>query len=353
MITFNRKKLKFFILVLFFLVLGLLVVYLIQESGILLGSKKIEKSGDLIYQREQWSALMDEKGVDAAYAIFKDEYQNELFSVQHVMAHIIGELIYEKKGLEGLTICDNTFAFGCYHSFFGRALAENGVGVIVDLDTECVKRYGPLGTGCQHGIGHGLMEYFGHNYDGLLQALDNCKFTTQEVLLAGCTSGVFMEFNFPTVVSDKEGLTDIRELDSQNYEYPCNKIPDIYSQSCYYEIPDWWIRTPSINNDFTKAGSYCQGIEDYKNRISCYLGIGHIAAPNSNYVVEETLKKCNSIVTREGKIECMAGASWGFLANPQYSHLAPILCEGLSKEDTLHCNFSADIIERYKKDKDN
>ncbi len=308
----------------------------------------VPKTGDPLVQEKGWSDLMDRIGVAEAYLAFKNQYDNENFGVQHTVAHIIGELIYEKKGIEGLTICDSEFAFGCYHSFFGLALAENGTSVIQKLDAECVKKYGPLGTGCQHGIGHGLVEYFGHDYGGLTKSLDACKLTTQMAPLAGCTSGVFMEFNLSTILSDRGGISKTRDFDPGQPYYPCNLILAKYKDSCYYEMAQWLNSIPDFNDDFANIGRLCQGVESYENRISCYLGVGNVAGPSSNYEVEKAKEKCNSLPTKEGRIECLAGASWSFDANPDFRPLAYLLCEGLSSTDTVHCIRSSDVLKQKK-----
>ncbi len=292
-------------------------------------------------ERARWEARIAAVGTLRAYEEVKTEYTNRDFGIQHTIGHVIGELIYAHDGLKGLLVCDISFAFGCYHSFFARALAENGEGIVRTLDTACVERHGPFNTGCQHGIGHGILEYFGHAQ--ILKALEACKLTTQVRDLFGCTSGVFMEFNFPVIVAAEKSTPTVREVDPKNPEAPCNTIvPVRFRRSCYYELGQWWEKVFSRN--YQKLGSLCDAVTPENDlREYCFLGIGHVAAPSSLFNVEESIKKCAEMPTSEGVLACRAGASWSFFAQGERA-IAPSLCAGLG-EKSSECVEKSDLIQ--------
>src|SRR5690606_16267651 len=107
---------------------------------------------DLLVNRQRWENLIDEQGAEEAYAIFVEE-GNALSSIynQHANAHIMGELLFDKLGIKGVTICDKSFSFGCYHSFFAKAIAKEGTQIITQLDKICSQTYGDKALGCSHG----------------------------------------------------------------------------------------------------------------------------------------------------------------------------------------------------------
>ncbi|MDP2735120.1 MAG: hypothetical protein Q8P12_02850 [bacterium] len=291
-------------------------------------------------EREHWTGLIDTKGAAAAYEDFKETFADSHFSLQHLNAHLFGELLYRKLGIEGIAVCDATFAFGCYHSFFGQALAEHGMAAVEQLDRACIDKFGEYGTGCQHGIGHGLLEYFGHRQ--LIAALEGCTFTTQVQKLFGCTSGVFMEYNVPIIITPEFARTEVRELDGEGPYAPCATIvPEGFRESCYYEMAQWWDKV--YLGDYAKIGELCQGIALLKEQEPCYLGTGNVAAPSSDYDVASTIEKCEAMPTSEGEFLCRAGASWSFFAVPERRELAPLLCEGLG-QDAYRCAQKSDLI---------
>lgn len=303
------------------------------------GASSREPGSDSAAEREYWTDRMNEAGALGAYEEFKETFASSHFSLQHLNAHLFGELLYRKLGIEGIAVCDATFAFGCYHSFFGQALAEHGMAAVAQLDEACIEKFGEYGTGCQHGIGHGLLEYFGHSQ--LLAALEGCTLTTQVQKLFGCTSGVFMEYNVPIIITPEFAKTEVRALNENPYA-PCSTIvPERFRESCYYEMGQWWDKV--YYGDYAKIGELCEAIALPEEREPCYLGTGNVAAPSSDYDVESTIEKCESMPTKEGAFLCRAGASWSFFAVPERRELAPLLCEGLG-QDSYRCAQKSDLI---------
>jgi hypothetical protein len=338
------------------ILIGLLLAVILFQISFLLPDKQTVKktasikisgdqtltANDLANQREHWSEKMDEIGTDAAYEEFKETAKNLHFGTQHTLAHIIGELLYAKSGLDGLSVCDDSFAFGCYHSYFSQALLANGIEIIKDLDAECIKEYGPLGSGCQHGIGHGLSEYFGPSK--LVPALEACKDTTQAGELAGCVSGVFMEYNIPILITEATASSAPRTMENDDPYAPCPSMPKQFQPSCYYELPQWWGQGP-FPHDTLKQGQLCEHVPNPDQLEKCYLGLGKIIAPNSNFNVEIILSACRHMPTERGRIMCQAGASWSFDAQPEYQHLAKGLCVNLDESASGICREEARSLD--------
>lgn len=286
-----------------------------------------------------WSKLLGKLGPAKTYTIFKENTRSKPAGAQHVSAHIFGALLYEKVGAEGIGTCDADFAFGCYHSFFGRAIADKGQAVVTPLDQACIKKFGPLGTGCQHGIGHGLMEYYGTKLD---LALTGCL-VTQRISLLGCSSGVFMEYNFPTITGNETANTSLRKLDPTQPYNPCPNVAAKFQKSCYYELPQWWYQV--YEGDDRVMGRLCQDIGDSTHRENCFRGLGNTIGPRTKFDLDKGLQICQLMPSRDGQTLCLAGLSWSWFAEPAKRPVSTRPCQNLPPDDSRLCLDKADLVK--------
>lgn len=298
-------------------------------------------AGELSVQEGLWKNRFDQVDPSQAYSEFKKTFANANFGSQHVMAHFIGSEIYGLSGINGINVCDSTFAFGCYHGYFSQILSQEGLSVIKMLDETCVSKFGPLGSGCQHGIGHGVMDYFGPNK--LVDALESCKDTTTPSPVAGCTSGVFMEYFVPILISDTGAEFSSRPFDELKPYEACPNLPKHFRQSCYYAIGQWWNQT-FMRRDYSTQGLLCKNMPDNEFMEDCYLGIGNVVAPDSAYNVDKSIAWCKQMPDLNSIVLCQAGASWSFDANPDYRKLAVLMCGQLQGEEEAACVHKAHLL---------
>lgn len=279
-----------------------------------------QAESDVLKDTLFWEKRIGQIGAEAAYQEFKIAYADKPFNIQHPMAHSMGTLLYKKVGIEGFSVCDETYAYGCYHSFFESVFNDFGLDIIRDLDKACIEKYGEGGSGCQHGIGHGILAYLGR--DKLIEALNYCRLTTQKNPLHGCTAGVFMENNISAHFAiSSEGKVDVRKLNPNNPHEPCNELPlEDLRKSCYFEIPLWW--KDVFGGDFQKIGMLCHMIPQVNEREICFQGIGIIVAPSTYYDVGQTKKLCKNMPDSSGEAYCMKGAYGAFSGNPNEKHKA-------------------------------
>ncbi len=329
------------------LYLGLVLFFLLVIFGffsyIEIGTdnSEVRQTINLTEEQQRISHQIDTEGPQSAYDAYKERYAGYDFGTQHALAHIMGELLYQKEGIEGLTICDASFAFGCYHSFFGEAIRNEGTEIIEELDRTCIEAYGPLGTGCQHGIGHGIVEYMGR--ENLKEALLSCDKTSQPHPLFGCTSGVFMEYNFPIVITPDKIFNNVRKLNDQVYA-PCTSVPERFQASCYYELPQLWMS--EFGNNIPTLGELCSNLSVGTNQKNCFLGVGSTIVPAVKYSVERTISACDSILNSSGSLLCRSGAAWGFFINPTYRTQAAEVCRiGLDSFKHNQCVEESDLIK--------
>jgi len=278
--------------------------------------------------KSEWATLIAELGAQDAYAQFvRDVHSRPL--KPHEQAHAFGEALYDVEGLMGLQYCDASFEFGCYHSFFGVAVAHEGIGMLPQFDQACRDKYGSHNLPCQHGIGHGLLVYT--DYENLEDALVLCE-TISNRPTGGCTSGVFMEYNFRTMGEIKDYI----RTPTQNLYEPCDTLPIRFQQSCYFEQVQWWQNV--YTNDFKKIGGLCMSLEGNRaNYQACYNGIGNYVAAYADFEHDRILSLCNDMPTSAAQGLCHEGASWLVRSEADGADKSRALCEALLEPYSLQC----------------
>ena len=271
-----------------------------------------------------------------ALELFITENEKRTAVEQHTQAHLFGEVVYEKEGLEGMTVCDGSFGFGCYHSFLGRAITDHGPDVVKKLDASCVEKYGPGGIGCFHGIGHGLLSYFGYSLAAVERALSSCSTLSWKRPLGGCADGVFMEYNFRIMETNPADRS--RAFSIEGKYQPCNKL-NLYQEGCYFGLPAWWATV--LPNDATlpaRLGGYCSEVSKSNMQRACYRGIGYGILPEVQFDVRLGGQFCNSAADGKARVWCREGLAWGFYADPATRDKTESACtEDLSAVDAKLC----------------
>ncbi len=154
--------------------------------------------------------------------------------MQHTEAHIFGGALYATEGLNGISTCDARFSSGCFHEFIGRAIADDGLSVVTQLNTVCTNK-----GGCQHGIGHGLISYLGYSPEDLTKSIAICAGLPGEEMLDGCMGGSFMEYNMRTMLQVSNGA--VRPATStKDLLDPCDRFSGEAQRSCMLYQPQWW-----------------------------------------------------------------------------------------------------------------
>lgn len=209
--------------------------------------------------------------------------------------------------------------------------------MVKELDQACIAKWGEKGLGCPHGIGHGVIGALGD--DKLIESLEVCETLNWKAPIGGCTSGVFMEFNFHTMQS-VDGVEN-RRFDPAEPHYPCDAIPPRFGQACYFEQPQWWVR--SLGGDYREPGRLCADVESQPDREACFRGLGNTVGPDSSYDAEKSIAGCSQMPDEEGMLLCREGASWAFFAEPTAKDRAGDVCEGLSPEKKKRCMSGFDL----------
>ncbi|MDP2735855.1 MAG: hypothetical protein Q8P12_06635 [bacterium] len=284
-----------------------------------------------------WGSRIKEAGGEVAYAELKDAYRTADVSSQHFGAHVFGELLYEEKGMEGIAVCDDAFAFGCYHAFLVKAFLEStdAEETIQTAVAACGGNNAPYGRACRHGIGHGLVAYFGYEEEKLNDILRFCPEAGSLYVFEGCPAGVFMEYYWRVEATQEGAAFTWRRFDPILPHNPCPGIEGGRRNVCYAQLPLWWDAV--FYGDYGKIGALCGSVPDPTGQRSCFLGLGMFAATRSEYESEATIEKCLSMPDQEAELLCRSGAFLSFLGYAGNKQEALPVCNGLLPEAREQC----------------
>ena len=219
-----------------------------------------------------------------------------------------------KPGIDGFTTCDPVDLFGgCVHEFIAEAVQDKGATAVAVLNAACTARYGERrAVTCQHGMGHGLMNFYGYDEKGLAQSLSVCGTIHSVDQTEGCFGGSFMEFNLRTIVDNK-----LRDFAPDDPFAICKKVTAGYASACYFWTPQWilesvykTVRTPKT---FAGVGAYCAQVTNTEMRYSCFRGLGYFAPPSSHFQKAEAKKLCDAVSdTQKDRDDCWSLAKVSF-----------------------------------------
>jgi len=194
----------------------------------------------------------------------------------HFTTHHLGYAAFEKNPditdiiINANPTCRNGFYHGALSAFFDNLKQEgkdisNWHKVYCDkfVDTE---KHQP----CLHGIGHGLVFYYG---DDLKSSVDACHELPDEPLLnnippdsklTNCINGVMMQYNDNQLTKSTSFEEDIPGI--------CSKIELIREDSliCYSQLGQ--VLAFKTNHDQLKAKEFCNLFEKPLLKINCVLG---------------------------------------------------------------------------------
>lgn len=314
----------------------------LKDDGEKLPPEKIQalsvrESSD--YWRERISAV----GGERAYEEFHVAYANFDPSDQHTQAHIFGGELYHGEGVDGFSVCDLQYSYGCYHEFLGQAIFEEGMPVVEKLNQGCYDDLKASGQelSCQHGIGHGILAAIGYETETLPKALESCKGLPYNDPIGGCYGGVFMEYNLRTMLS-LDGVP-VREKEVSDLHEPCKSVPEYAKEACYYWHPQWWLTVLGGEGYGTRLerharmGELCDELGPGKLRDTCVKGIGNNLV-TTGITSGEAVRLCKAATSDlRTEVLCRSDAANSFFVVPGLSDEAAGLCEGLEGEYYEYC----------------
>ena len=198
----------------------------------------------------------------------------------HFVSHQVGHVAYDENpnvienliGKDG-TMCRGGYFHGVLASYF-HDIGESGEPFPSTYRTVCDELIGSSNyQDCVHGIGHGLVHYFGNDLTSSLDACHDMSFYQNRL----CMKGVMMQH------------TD-NELTRQGVE------KDVISNLCdpsMLDTPDFVECNMSIgttlaffsNHDFDEGAKSCELIEDKNGRDLCLEGLRLEIQDSEQYII--------------------------------------------------------------------
>jgi hypothetical protein len=251
---------------------------------------------------ERWRKIFADNTTADAYAQFRREGDSQPFDKSHILAHIIGGILFDKEGVDGIAYCTADYYYGCYHGFSSRAVEVHGeasIQMVLDAcDTEAL-------IDCKHGTGHGMLAYYGDAH--VNDALARCEADPYPII-AGCRHGVLMEY-FLNSMRKADGRKLV-PYDPANPDSPCtNDIDSAYQPECYYKLPLLWrvwsvYRGEDQTMQFKAMGDNCAKVSSAALQTLCFKGAGeqvHYLIGDDPDLIRE---KCMQM-PRNGRAACM------------------------------------------------
>ena len=320
---------------------------------------RYEKNSDILNRR------IKDIGARAAYEELIEKTIGRGTRIGHDFGHAFGSSLYEEEGIEGFYICDERTYGGCMHEFIITAIDDLGTSVVEMIGQNCLDS-DDLGYTlvCQHGIGHGLVSYYGYDVAGLEKAIGLCGEVPNDTPIYGCEGGAYMEYNMRTILPD----TPTRPIEDENWSTPCDELSEEHVKSCYHWLPQAWhaffdgseYEYMGWEKYFDKLAKVCEQQEGVV-RAACLAGVAKVAPIAADFDSEKTHGICSAMSEPSSRFICKT-----FAANNLAEELAtfdedeivagrlakdidPVsICDGLVFDELEYCKnsvFDSDSLE--------
>lgn len=228
---------------------------------------------------EDWREAIRSLGPKEAYRELVQRAGQFDSDQQHGLGHYFGRALYEEEGISGFSVCGDSLFGGCMHEFVAAAIQASGTDILATLNADCTDTSkNPNPTSCQHGLGHGLMNYLGYTEQNLQKALEDCSLLDSQDPTKGCYGGTFMEFNLHTVARSSN-----RPFSAADPYAPCDRLSAAYAPACYFWLPQWIRNIQKLprtaSETFKTLGTYCSAAPSSAYATACFQGLGYEASP--------------------------------------------------------------------------
>jgi len=256
----------------------------------------IKQTKDVKQQSKYYRALIERVGPEQAQV---DLYNSGLpFTGEtHLINHTVGDYLYEKYGVEGITQCRNYFLESCYHGLLLHVIGGDADTDFEDVQNavdHCFKAGNSVITQCAHGIGHGYVAAVGYaNLDGALEQCSKIAARLPSFPVYNCHDGVFMENIWAVHGGEPSPDRWVKETDDV---YPCNdaRLKSEHLNPC-------WSNQPSLlyqrYGDFKKIGEICLTVTPEDAQQICFDGLSRQIHPLTRNQPDEVFKLCNKLPT--------------------------------------------------------
>lgn len=266
----------------------------------------------------------------------------------HLLNHTVGDFLYDKYKLQGLSFCKDYFLSSCYHGFVIRAMSEGGLKSLAEVMHNCWEKGQRVAIQCAHAVGHGFLAYDGYkNFTKALEDCDRLEAASKNFPTFNCYDGAFMENVF--AVHDNGKPSPDRWLKEDDPLYPCDeeKIPQKYIRACWSNQPSWMFQL--FKGDLQKVAQQCLNLEPGENQTTCFDALARQIHPLTRGSVDESFRLC-SVMPDSWIDPCLISISKAFFSVGD--RRAPFeICSRIHPESKESCYKElSTIITLYSKD---
>jgi hypothetical protein len=296
------------------------------------------RANDYSCYQERYQELVDNSGVQAAFADLKDQFDKEPFVKAncHQMAHVIGRAaanLYSDDVSTTYTQGDDFCGSGYYHGAMETIVANIGPeNILNEADSICAELRDEENQSlnyrnCTHGLGHGFMGLYQNE---VFKSLDACDALSDEFGRNYCAGGVFME----NVLDENNPSTPSKYLKADEPLYPCDEVKTEYKHMCYVKQAGYALE--KNNDNFAKVFELCGKVEE-DFRSSCYVGLGDQVGsqstnndPTEEAQTEYIRELCGQGQDAEAQFTCLGEAASQLIFFYDSDKRAKALCSSLT-----------------------
>lgn len=296
---------KFFRIVVVIICLTGVIVFLRIDRHNIPSEQAMEPLSPVAIHRMQsdFRSRVQAVGFDAAYTEIEKKYPRGPL-VGHAADHYVGEYLFEKYGMKGLSYCRNRFVNGCVHEIINKMFAQKGISAQGEALAACNGLEAKKRGGCIHGLGHSLLEYMGRK--DLADVLQRCLIIDGVINTHGCIAGAFMEYFFPSVYTLSENNFQVLPFDPDHPYDQCLELPPEFQSICVYGLVEWW--DVVFDHKDESILPLCKGLSDTILRKTCFGAIGSTIMFRMSYAVSPVLNICDQADGINERAWCRAGA---------------------------------------------
>lgn len=261
----------------------------------------------------------------------------------HLLNHTMGDYLYSKYGLNGLSFCKDYFLSSCYHGFVIRVIGNEGEAALDRVMSSCWDKGNNVAAQCSHSIGHGLLAWNG--YANLTRALESCDKVgdlSKDFPLFNCYDGVFME-NIWAIHEGKPSPD--RWVKNSDPFYPCNdpRIDPKYLGGCWSNQPSLMYQL--FGGNIKKVGEECLKVGEPSLKRTCFDGLARQIHPETFGSVDKVFSLC-SLVPKDWVEECVLTIVGAFYSVGD--HEVPFkICQRLDGAEKMRCEDRLSNLIRF------
>lgn len=272
-------------------VVGVVVFYFLQTQEY---TEVKELADTHLNEREyadRFSDIAREKGALYAFEVLRRTAFPSDINV-HSIAHAVGYVLFQEKGISGMYDCTEEFRSACSHAIVIQALSMGGAHAIEDIVKTCKSAPGGKGAYaiCSHGIGHGLVASSGYDFKSAVMQCSRI-FEIEKTVFQGhrfmnaseeCIGGAVMEM--------VQGAHDRYAWEQAVSTYlpiedpfrPCTDayVPNSLREACMTSLTQRFFGAAGIAEDLPAIEEYpnamvvCASAGHEDERTACYGGFG-------------------------------------------------------------------------------